>query len=148
LRDPKGFFANMAGDPDVIQGLARTFDHGLAVVESAARAGVPILAGSDAGNPATFHGPSLIHELELLARAKVPLQEVLLSATSRPANRLGQRTLGRIEKGSVADLVILGADPLADVTAYREVKGVYLGGRRLDLDHLFDTPAGPWQPGR
>lgn len=148
LRDPKGFFANMAGDPDVILGLAKTFTHGLAVVESAARAGVPILAGSDAGNPATFHGPSLIHELELLARAKVPLQEVLLSATSRPANRLGQRTLGRIEKGAVADLVILGADPLADVTAYRDVKGVYLGGRRLDLDHLFDTPAGPWQPGR
>jgi imidazolonepropionase-like amidohydrolase len=117
-------------------------------VEAAAKAGVTILAGSDAGNPATFHGPSLIHELELLARARVPLAEVLLSATSRPANRLGQRALGRIEKGSVADLVVLGADPLADVAAYHDVKGVYLGGRKLDLDHLFDTPAGPWRPSR
>ena len=148
LRDPKGFFANLAGDPDVIRGLGLTFTHGLAAVEAAAKAGVPILAGSDAGNPATFHGPSLIHELELLARARVPLPEVLLAATSRPANRLGQRTLGRIEKGSVADLVVLGADPLLDVAAYHDVKGVYLGGRKLDLDHLFDTPAGPWRPGR
>jgi imidazolonepropionase-like amidohydrolase/ABC-type multidrug transport system permease subunit len=148
LRDPKGFFANMAGDPDIIRGLGLTFTHGLEAVEIAARAGVPILAGSDAGNPATFHGPSLIHELELLARAHVPLAEVLLAATSRPANRLGQRTLGRIEKGAVADLVILGADPLADVAAYHDVKGVYLGGRKLDLNHLFDTPVGPWRPGR
>jgi imidazolonepropionase-like amidohydrolase/ABC-type multidrug transport system permease subunit len=148
LRDPKGFFAEMAGDPDVIRGLGLTFTHGLAAVEEAARAGVPILAGSDAGNPATFHGASLIHELELLARAKVPLSEILLAATSRPANRLSQRSLGRIERGSVADLVVLGADPLADVAAYHDVKGVYLGGRKLDLDHLFDTPAGPWRPGR
>lgn len=148
LRDPKSFFASMAEDPDMIRGLGLTFAHGLEAVEFAARAGVPILAGSDAGNPATFHGSSLIHELELLARAGVPLPEVLLAATSRPANRLGQRTLGRIEKGSVADLVVLGADPLADATAYRDVKGVYLGGRKLDLDRLFDTPAGPWRPGR
>ncbi|MEO8501783.1 MAG: amidohydrolase family protein, partial [Vicinamibacteria bacterium] len=148
LRDPKGFFASMAGDPDMIRGLGLTFDHGLAAVEAAARAGVPILAGSDAGNPVTFHGTSLIHELELLARARVPLPEILLAATSRPANRLGQRSLGRIEKGSVADLVVLGSDPLLDVAAYRDVKGVYLGARKLDLDHLFDTPAGPFRPGR
>ena len=148
LRDPKGFFANMAADSEIVRGLGLGFTQGLAAVEAAARAGVVILAGSDAGNPATFHGPALIHELELLARAHVPLPEILLAATSRPANRLGQRTLGRIEKGAVADLVVLGADPLADVTAYRDVQGVYLGGRRLDLNHLFDTPAGPWRPGR
>jgi imidazolonepropionase-like amidohydrolase/ABC-type polysaccharide/polyol phosphate export permease len=148
LRDPKGYFANMAGDPDVIRGLGLNFAHGLEVVEAAAKAGVPILAGSDAGNPATFHGLSLIHELDLLARAKVPLPEILFSATSRPANRLGQRSLGRIEKGSVADLVLLGSDPLGDVAAYHDVKAVYLGGRKLDLDHLYDTPAGPWRVSR
>jgi imidazolonepropionase-like amidohydrolase/ABC-type multidrug transport system permease subunit len=148
LRDPKGYFAEMANNAEIVKGLSLGFDSGLSEVEAAARAGVTILAGSDAGNPATFHGPSLIHELELLARAHVPLPEVLLAATSRPANRLGQRTLGRIEKGSVADLVVLGADPLANVSAYHQVEGVYLGGRKLDLNHLFDTPAGPWRPGR
>ena len=55
------------------------------------RAGVPILAGSDAGNPVTFHGVSLVRELELLARAGMPLVDVLKSATSRAADRLGNR---------------------------------------------------------
>ncbi len=146
LREPGNDFLTMRDDAGIVNGLALGFDHGLSSVEAAARAGVTLLAGSDAGNPATFHGPSLIHELELLARAKVPLFEVLMAATSRPANRLGEGTLGRIEKGSVADLVVLGADPLATVAAYHDVRSVYLGGRKLDLNHLFDTPAGPWRP--
>lgn len=94
---------------------------------------------------ATFHGPALIHELELLAQAGLPLSEVLIAATSRPATRLGQKTLGRIG-GSVADMVVLGEDPLAAVTAYRNVEGVYLGGRKLDLSKLFETKPGPWRP--
>lgn len=148
LRDPKGFFAGMAADQAMTSRLGGMFDQGLAAVEAASTAGVPILAGSDAGNPATFHGTSLIHELELLARARVPLSEVLKAATSRPADRLGERTLGRIEKGAVADLVVLDADPLADVTAYRRIAGLYLGGRKLDTGHLFDSPAGPWRRDR
>ncbi len=129
-----------------ISGLRRNFQTGHAAVQAANRAGVPIIAGSDAGNPATFHGPALIHELELLAQAGLPLSEVLIAATSRPATRLGQKTLGRIERGSVADLVVLGEDPLAAVTAYRNVEGVYLGGRKLDLSKLFETKPGPWRP--
>ena len=146
LLDPKGPFQGFMNDTEALQGLARNFANGLTSVQAASRAGVPIIAGSDAGNPVTFHGTALIHELELLARAGLPLAEVLIAATSRPATRLGQRTLGRIERGSVADMVVLGGDPLAAVTAYQDVHSVYLGGRKLDLAHLFDTPAGPWRP--
>lgn len=148
LHDPNGPFATMMTDAAVVRGLQTGFAHSLEAVEAASRAGVTILAGSDAGNPATFHGPSLIHELELLARAGVPLNEVLMAATSRPASRLGQKLLGRIEPGAVADLVVLGTDPLAEVTAYHDVRSVFLGGRKLDLGRLFDTPAGPWRPGQ
>jgi imidazolonepropionase-like amidohydrolase len=148
LRDPAGRFQELMNDPEIMQGLGRTFTTGLTSVASASRAGVTIIAGSDAGNPATFHGLALIHELELLARAGLPLSEVLLAATSRPASRLGQKTLGRIERGAVADMVVLGEDPLASVSAYRDVRAVYLGGRRLDLERLFDTPAGAWRPSR
>jgi imidazolonepropionase-like amidohydrolase len=146
LLDPKGAFQGFMSDTEAISGLSRNFQTGLAAVQAANRAGVPIIAGSDAGNPATFHGPALIHELELLAQAGLPLSEVLIAATSRPATRLGQKTLGRIEPGSVADMVVLGEDPLAAVTAYRNVEGVYLGGRKLDLSKLFDTRPGPWRP--
>ena len=45
-------------------------------------------------------------------------------------------------------MVVLGEDPLAAVTAYRNVESVYLGGRKLDLGKLFETPAGPWRPSR
>ena len=69
----------------------------------------------------TFHGVSLIRELELLAQAGMPLGDVLKAATSRPADRLGQSTLGRITAGSVADLVLIEADPTEHVGAYRRV---------------------------
>ena len=82
---------------------------------------MPVLAGSDAGNPVTFHGISLIRELELLAQAGMPLTDVLKSATSRAADRLGQSTLGRISAGAIADLVVLDADPTEHVGAYRRV---------------------------
>ena len=109
---------------------------------------MPILAGSDAGNPVTFHGVSLIRELELLAQAGMPLGDVLKSATSRAADRLGQSTLGRIAAGAIADIVILEADPTERVGAYRRVVSVYLGGRKLDTRR--DCPRrrrAPWHPG-
>jgi imidazolonepropionase-like amidohydrolase len=96
----------------------------------------------------TFHGVSLIRELELLAEAGTPLVDVLKSATSRAADRLGQSALGRITAGSVADLVVLDSDPSEDITAYRAVAAVYLGGRKLDVHHLTDTSPGSWHPGR
>lgn len=148
LLNPTGRFQETMRDPKIMEGLARNFSTGLTSVGAASRAGVTILAGSDSGNPATFHGLALIHELELLAQAGLPLSEVLQAATSRPAARLGQKALGRIERGAAADMVVLGGDPLATVAAYHDVQAVYLGGRKLDLAHLFDTPAGPWRPGR
>ena len=61
----------------------------------------------------------------------MPLNEVLRSATSRAADRLGQSSLGRITAGAVADMVVLGADPTERVDAYRTVASVYLGGRKV-----------------
>jgi imidazolonepropionase-like amidohydrolase len=109
--------------------MAEALDGAIDQAARAIAAGVPVLAGSDAGNPVTFHGVSLVRELELLARAGLPLRDVLRAATSRAADRLGQPQLGRIAAGAVADLVVLDADPTADVGAYRRVRQVYLGGR-------------------
>ena len=131
LLDPKSPLAPMLGDGEMAQAMARAVDGSRQQLAKAVRAGVPILAGSDAGNPATFHGISLLRELELLAQAGMPLNEVLRSATSRPADRLGQSTLGRIAAGAVADMVVLQADPTERVDAYRQVVAVYLGGRKI-----------------
>ena len=131
LLDPKSPLAPMLNEGDTAVAMARAVEGSLQQVGKAIRAGVPVLAGSDAGNPATFHGISLIRELELLAQAGMPLTELLRSATSRPADRLGQSTLGRIAPGAVADLVVLGGDPSVSVDAYRKVVSVYLGGRKI-----------------
>jgi imidazolonepropionase-like amidohydrolase len=148
LLDPKSPLAPMLSDGETADRLANAFRGSLAQTARAVKAGVPILAGSDAGNPVTFHGVSLIRELELLAEAGMPLGDVLKSATSRAADRLGQSSLGRITAGSVADLVLIDEDPTEMVGAYRRVAAVYLGGRRLDVATLTETSPGAWRPGR
>lgn len=145
--DPESPFAPMLKDGPMADRMAEALAGSLDETARAMRAGVPILAGSDAGNPVIFHGVSLIRELELLAQAGMPLVDVLKSATSRPADRLSQPTLGRIASGAVADLVVLESDPTERVDAYRRVVSVYLGGRKLDTARLTDTSPGPWHPG-
>jgi imidazolonepropionase-like amidohydrolase len=129
LLDPKSPLAPMLVEGETTRMMADAFAGSLQQVAKAIRAGVPVLAGSDAGNPVTFHGISLIRELELLAQAGMPLTDVLKSATSRAADRLGQPSLGRIAANAIADLVVLDADPTEQVGAYRKVSTVYLGGR-------------------
>jgi imidazolonepropionase-like amidohydrolase len=147
LLDPESPLAAFLRDGAAGDRMAQAFAGSLDQTSRAIRAGVPILAGSDAGNPVTFHGVSLIRELELLAQAGMPLGDVLKSATSRPADRLGQSTLGRISAGAVADLVVLEGDPTERVAAYRQVVSVYLGGRKLDAARLTETSPGSWRPG-
>jgi imidazolonepropionase-like amidohydrolase/ABC-type multidrug transport system permease subunit len=148
LRGPQSPVASLLKDGPDADRMAAALAGSLAQTAKAIRAGVPILAGSDAGNPVTFHGISLVRELELLAQAGMSRVDVLKAATSRPADRLGQASLGRVTTGAVADLVLLEADPTEDVAAYRRVVGVYLGGRRLDVSKLTETSPGTWRPGR
>jgi len=147
LLDPASPLAPFLREGDMATNMAKALAGSLDQTARAIRAGVPILAGSDAGNPVIFHGVSLIRELELLAQAGMPLGEVLKSATSRAADRLGQSSLGRITTGAVADLVVLEGDPTEHTDAYRRVKAVYLGGRSLDLNTLTETSPGAWRPG-
>jgi imidazolonepropionase-like amidohydrolase/ABC-type multidrug transport system permease subunit len=147
LLDPKSPLAPMLGEGEMANMMAAVFAGSLQQTTKAIRAGVQVLAGSDAGNPVTFHGISLVRELELLAQAGMPLPDVLKSATSRPADRIGQASLGRIAAGAIADLVVLDADPTERVGAYRTVSSVYLGGRKLDAATLTANAPASWRHG-
>lgn len=94
-------------------------------------AGVPILAGTDAPNPGTAHGIALHRELELLVKAGLTATEALAAATSVPARafKLGDR--GRIGTGQRADLLLVRGDPTSDITATRDIIGVWKGGARV-----------------
>jgi imidazolonepropionase-like amidohydrolase len=92
-------------------------------------AGVPIAMGTDAGNPGTAHGPSVYREMEALLRAGLTTAEVLASSTIVAATAMGiAAETGSVVAGKRADLVVLDADPLADVTNYRRVRLVVRNG--------------------
>ncbi len=96
-----------------------------AAVDALHRVGVPILAGTDAPAPGTAHGLSLHRELELLVRSGLTPLEALASATFEPARAFGFYDRGRIAEGVRADLVLVNGDPTIDITATRDIVGVW-----------------------
>ena len=102
------------------------------------RAGVRFLAGSDAV-PFPPHLPAfnLHDELERLVEAGFTPFEALEAATANPARFLGmQASLGTVERGKLADLVLLDANPLSDIGNTRKIAGVVVGGRYLPKETL------------
>lgn len=101
------------------------------------RAGVKILAGTDLGNPYVYPGFSLHDELALLVQAGLTPLEALQTATVNPAKFLGkEKTLGTIEKGKLADLILLDANPLENIGNTRKINAVVLNGKILDRKTL------------
>ena len=114
----------------------------LEVVAALHRAGVPFLAGTDTvAGVYIFPGFSLHDELSLLVKAGFTPLEALRSATLLPAAFLSMSDrLGRVQKGKLADLVLLDANPLDDVANARKIHAVVANGRyfsRADLDALL-----------
>ena len=99
------------------------------------KAGVPIMAGTDANVPVRVPGFSLHEEFVALQAAEMSPAQILASATSVPSDYMGSNT-GRIEAGREADLVLLRGNPLEDIAATQEIDMVVLDGRRLDRDAL------------
>jgi len=94
--------------------------------------GVPILAGSDAPNPGTAHGAALHRELELLVGAGLTPVQALGAATSASARAFRITDRGRIAKGLRADLLLVNGDPTRDITATRDIAGIWKGGVAID----------------
>ena len=114
----------------------------LEVVGMLHQAGVPFLAGTD--TPAGVHifpGFSLHEELQRFVAAGFTPIEALQTATLNPARFLGMEDqLGTVEKGKLADLVLLSANPLEDIANTQKVAGVVLNGHyfsRGDLDKML-----------
>ena len=105
------------------------------------RAGVPLLAGSDAPAPFVSPGFSLHQELDLLVASGLTPAAALQAATLNNAKILKQAgNLGRIEPGMFADLVILRANPLADIRNTRQISSVIRGGRMILPESLQPAP--------
>ncbi|MEV8404463.1 amidohydrolase family protein [Streptomyces niveus] len=101
------------------------------VAKALHRAGVPLLAGTDANPYAPLHGDGLHRELELLTRAGLTPPQALTATTSAPAQHFGLPDRGRIAPGLRADLVLVEGDPTQDITATREIAEIWRRGERL-----------------
>ena len=101
-------------------------------------AGIPVAMGTDAGNPLTLHGASVYNEMEAMAAAGLTPMDVLIASTRTAARAMGRDDIGTLEAGKLADLVVLDADPLADVRNLRAVRLVARGGEvwtRAELEY-------------
>jgi imidazolonepropionase-like amidohydrolase len=138
-----GYYRNLpAGPRAAMVALTKAeFEESKRIVGLMYRAGVPLLAGTDAMNPECFPGFSIHDELALLVDAGLTPLAALQAATRNPAQFMGQfDRRGTIEAGKIADLVLLDADPLADIHNTRAVRAVVLSGklyRREALDAML-----------
>jgi hypothetical protein len=128
-------FDDVAGEAEKSAGEARRkrVADGAAVtlenLRAVAAAGVTIAAGTDAGNIGTLPGSSLHEELAAMAAAGLGARAVLLSATRDAAKvYAAEPEIGTIEPGKLADLLVLDADPLADVANLERIALVVKGG--------------------
>ena len=108
------------------------YDFAMKLTREMARAGVPILAGTDTGDPWTAPGFELHRELELLQSAGLTPAQALRAATLEPAKLMRRDNEGEVKEGAVADLVILNANPFADIRNTRAIDEVIVRGRTLD----------------
>ncbi|MEQ1564753.1 MAG: amidohydrolase family protein [Myxococcota bacterium] len=131
----------MPGAPDWAAGIGvtaraiarRKLSRAIAAARDLHEAGVPLALGTDSGTWPVIHtqfaGVAAVRELEYLAQAGLTPDQVLAAGTTTPAALLGlAHELGTVEIGKVADLVVLGSDPLRDPLAWRTTKWVVHDG--------------------
>jgi imidazolonepropionase-like amidohydrolase len=98
--------------------------------------GVHILSGSDIPNFGLVPGASLHNELELLAEAGIKPLEVIEIATNNGAKALGIEDItGTIQSGKQADMVVLSANPIQNISNTKEIEAVMVDGRFADINN-------------
>ena len=112
------------------------YRHAKSTVATFRDAGAVILAGTDSNDDLTApcqvaHGESLHEELERLVDAGLAPAEALRGATSLAASTFGLADRGVVAPGRRADLVLVDGDPTLDISATRNIRGVWIGGRRV-----------------
>jgi len=139
VRDVRGLLRRAGWRPADLKAFRRARARQDQFVREFKRAGGLIAAGSDAANQLLVPGLSLHEELSLLVAAGLTPLEALTAATRKGAELLRADSLGRIAPGKVADLVVLDADPTADIGASRRIAWVMVRGRIVRPDSLRRT---------
>jgi imidazolonepropionase-like amidohydrolase len=130
LRDPQ-YLKNMMADKHWAEypPLLQNSEHNL---KRLADAGIRYGFGTDAGVPTRVPAYLDHEEMRLMVEAGLTPMQIITAATRSSAEFLGARDLGTLERGKWADLVVLGANPLADVRNTRKIESVYIAGNKAN----------------
>jgi imidazolonepropionase-like amidohydrolase len=127
--------------PEYIATRKRDYAKIMEEIPRAQKLGVHLLAGTDLTCPYIFPGFSLHDELRIFVEAGLTPMQALETATTNPALFLGlSKTWGQVEPGYTANLVLLNADPMADIANTENINAVVVNGVFLDrakLDQLL-----------
>ncbi|CAN5469518.1 amidohydrolase family protein [soil metagenome] len=119
-------------DPEKnLQRIQQTYAVAFKNLKMLEEAGIPIAAGTDAGNIGTIHGPALFREFQLMKEAGLTPMQILKSATAAAARTFGGEIgskIGTIAPGQFADLVILNSNPLEDIGHASDIQTVIKNG--------------------
>jgi imidazolonepropionase-like amidohydrolase len=118
--------ARFARGYELLEGCLREFVAG----------GVKVVLSADTGLFGQFPGFAEHRELEALVQGGMPADQAIVAATSLPAQILGLHDRGSITVGKRADLLVLEADPLQDITNTRKISDVVIGGVRIDREAM------------
>jgi imidazolonepropionase-like amidohydrolase len=122
-----------------------TSERGMRALRHLYELGQPMLLGSDTPSSPTYAsqpGYDTFREMKLMARAGIPLSAIFAAGTINNARQLRlDKDYGTVEKGKVANLLLLDANPLADVEAWARIDKVILRGEPIDRETLAaDAP--------
>lgn len=124
-------------DPETVSRIKNQHDFHLTIISKLHEAGVSIVCGSDAGIGVTIPGFSTHNELRFYKEAGLTNYEVLKTATVNASKTHAQlNSLGTIEEGKVANLLLLDENPLKDLAALEKPNTVFIEGRKLDRSAL------------
>lgn len=126
-------FERRAGDADTTDVHVRGFRRMVELAGRAKRAGVRVVVGSHSKVPHAERGWAYQREMELLVEAGLTPMEVIVAATSENARFFrAEDRIGSVERGKLADLLLVQGDPTKEVGAMRNVRRVMLGGRWVE----------------
>ncbi len=100
-------------------------------------AGIPVVVGTDAGNPGTLHGISIFDELEAMQSAGISAEDLIVMATKNGAESMRRGDdFGTLESGKFANLILLERDPTEDISNMRSLTHVMIKGKLMDVKDI------------
>ena len=109
-----------------------------------AAAGIPIAVGTDSSGASRVQGLWEHREMEHMVKAGLTPMQAIQAATVNGARMLGvEDKYGTLQPGKVADLIVLDANPLSDITNSRKIDAVWMNGKPVDRDALAGYGTAP-----